>query len=146
MATRRRVRAGVAGIWLVLAVGGWAATQALGGGVEPTDGAPPRPGTSSPAAGGLPEGCTTPSPLPSPGPDGKVVIGCSRIDAYPGVECPNPKDGTPDSYDSGDFYDSDGCFRDGAGVGTPPAVPTSAGTCASRPGEAVDCLLVVRRR
>ncbi|MFJ8821536.1 hypothetical protein ACIREE_07100 [Streptomyces sp. NPDC102467] len=85
MATRRQVRVRVAGVWVVLVAGGWVATQALGGGVEPTSGSQPSRPTPSASPTGRPADCTTPSPLPSPAADGKVVIACSRIETWADV-------------------------------------------------------------
>ncbi|WP_148000055.1 hypothetical protein [Streptomyces sp. uw30] len=59
----RRMKAWLAGGWLVLAVAGWSFTEAINDGIEPTSGPRPRvePSASSPRACPVP-----PAPAPSP--------------------------------------------------------------------------------
>ncbi|NEB82497.1 hypothetical protein G3I40_45905 [Streptomyces sp. SID14478] len=67
LAARRRVRAWVAGAWLVLVVGGWAATETLDNGIEATNG--PRPAGQappSPTPVTLPEACPSRTPQQVP--------------------------------------------------------------------------------
>ncbi|MEU1251755.1 hypothetical protein ACWHLZ_42365 [Streptomyces chartreusis] len=77
-----RVKAWLAGGWLVLVVAGWAFTESINDGIEPTSGPRPEPSSSSspkcPAA-------ALPTPTPSTGPDRDVSDFYAEAELEPGV-------------------------------------------------------------